>query len=180
MLMRSDRPAEALRFAEAARALGLHTPEQDILMAACHAKLGQDIQAEDILKSALSQWPGSLPVAEEMALFLISRERADEAKAVLGKLLEQDDASSEIRLKLSALCMLDEKYEEAETMLVADIQRHPDHLPSLYQLGLLCERQNRLDEARGWYMKALGLNAADPQTRRALRRLRSAATSKSP
>jgi tetratricopeptide (TPR) repeat protein len=92
--------------------------------------------------------------------------------AELGKalILKGDRVAAEpylIRAK-----QLDEVYRLVNRVSKAD---QPNQVLDLSQLGQACEGAGLLDEARGWYMLAIGRNPLDSDAQRALHRLRGVA-----
>ena len=91
----------------------------------------------------------------------------------LGKalLLKGDRIAAETHLARAK--QLDEVYRLVNRISKSD---QPNQALDLNPLGKACEAAGLIDEARGWYMLAIGLNPLDSDAQRGLHRLRGVAT----
>ncbi len=99
------------------------------------------------------------------------------SNAELGKvlLLNGDRAAAEPYLARAR--QLDQVYQLINRIGKTDRENQPAD-PN--QLGRACESAGLLDEAKGWYMLAIGRNPLDPEAQRGLHRLRSMAHQSEP
>jgi tetratricopeptide (TPR) repeat protein len=178
-----DHPGEEPRVERTLRPLPEDDPEAQALRIELQLNHGQVDQAMAMLERAPARHPRLARLRGRVAL-----RRGDSAAAIrhfqdalsdepydrvsnaeLGKaLVLQGDRSAAERF-LTRARQLDEVYN-----LINRIKRpgSENQAPDLTRLGRACEAAGLVDEARGWYMLAIGRDPLDAEAQQALHRLR--------
>jgi tetratricopeptide (TPR) repeat protein len=177
-----DEPAMESRVESALEPLPVSDPEATALRIELRLNHGQIDQAVAMLEEAPAGNPQLARLRGRVALM-----RGDHAAAIrcfqealseepydrvslseLGKalLLKGDKSAAEVYL--TRVRRLDDVYN-----LINRVRRpsQENQAPDLTQLGRACEAAGLLDEARGWYLLAIGRDPLDSEAQQALRRL---------
>jgi tetratricopeptide (TPR) repeat protein len=115
--------------------------------------------AIEYYNSALEVIPGDSEAMYNLALYLQTSDRADDANIVYDKMIELDPASVRAWYNKGYILLeLQKKPEEAIPFFTKAIQIFPQYVDAIYNLGLCYERLNRINEARIQYQLALEID----------------------
>jgi tetratricopeptide (TPR) repeat protein len=161
LLTRFDRAIDAFT---SVRALSdfAETPRVDMTIADTYREARDLDRAQEVLESALKNFPDNRELQVSYADLLAARGRVDEGLQVLTKLaggreLELDLVGAFVNVYERA-----KRYSEAQRVLDSVAGRYSDSMQLHFMQGALYEQQNRATEAEAAFRKALALDANNP------------------
>ncbi|UKD56159.1 tetratricopeptide repeat protein [Amycolatopsis sp. FU40] len=131
------------------------------LRVTCLRQLRRFDEARAAADAATALRPDVPSLVLERALLLIDEDRFEEALENVRQALEADplDATA-LETRVTVLRRLS-RYDEAEKAAHEAIERRPDEVDLLVELGLLYDHQLRYEESLLWFDRALRLDAFD-------------------
>ena len=159
-------PSEARRTGEIAARKGL---EIDNEVAEAHAALAYEnffnwnwASAEEEFKRSIQLNPNYASAHSHFALYLVARERIDEAVAETNRAQELDPLSLSISASRGFLLMNARRYEEAIAQQRRVIAIDPNHYQANWYLGLTYLADGQIDQAIATSEKAVAVSGRAP------------------
>jgi len=110
-------------------------------------ELGRTEEAEAALKTARQNFPNSVQLAMEEARTASARGDADAALAAWRIVRAQTNAPAEPAIEISDLLIRHKKFEEAESLLSAELERFPGAVGIAVRFGMMANRRRAWPEA---------------------------------
>lgn len=112
--------------------------------------------AEPALARAATLKPGDIPYQYTLAAVKVGRQEYDEARSLLGPLVEAHPQDAHLQYALGTVLYTQGHLQQAAEHLEASIRLEPDQLPSYYYLALVARDQGNHAEAMALLEKLLG------------------------
>lgn len=130
------------------------------LLAGAYVANGQSALAEESLREAIDLTPNDPSLRVQLAQLLMRAQRPDQAVTLLEDAARRVPADAPVRAELARAYLLKKDFASAQ-IAAQDLQTlRPGAAAGLYLAGLAAEGQNRPDEAKKDYERAI---AAEPQ-----------------
>lgn len=127
------------------------TPEERVqltrLQAAALQGKNQVPAAVAVLKAALKEQPGSVPLTDALVELYHANGQAAEAMAAANESLAANPTNPELQLLKAMSYMRAQQYADAETILTQILSRYPDHTGALLVQGALLIQVRKYTEA---------------------------------
>ena len=134
-------------------------PDPLLMLAEYHGRVGNVAEAEKQLRAAIGLAENAVPVQQRLAGLLAAQRRFDDALAVLNERNAEDPRVQKQRVEI---LIADNRFDEAEKALLADLQKAPDSPDLLTMLGVVLTGQRKFDEAEATLNKVLAGDAKHP------------------
>jgi Flp pilus assembly protein TadD len=158
-----EKRADALRLVREIEDHGLEDP--DFRTAWEHIRQGREREGMDCVRAFLEKRPGVWNGWFLLGWALRRLERWDDARASLDKALELGGDTSDTRNEL-AICLMEQgDYAAARRQLETALQRDPENIKIISNLGVLAMRAGKEQEAAGFFRTVLELEPEDPLAR---------------
>jgi tetratricopeptide (TPR) repeat protein len=161
LMTRFDRAIEAFTNVRALSDFA-ETPRVDMTIADTYREARNLDRAQEVLESALKNFPDNRELQVSYADLLAARGRVDEGLQVLtklagGKELELDLVGAFVNVYERA-----KRYAEAQKIIDSVAARYSDNMQLHFMQGALYEQQDKAAEAEASFRKALALDANNP------------------
>jgi len=135
----------------------LPSPEDEKLAEAQRlASQGFDERAEALFREVVEQNPDHWDGALAFAMFLVSRNRFDEARDLLARIPEEAPQGQRAAQLLAEIAMKEQAAKgPSEAELRARLAEHPDDVEARFALASLLSAQGRYDEALAEFLEVV-------------------------